>query len=309
MRKGLSYTVQVSVILVSYNTRELLKNCLLSVFEKTQDVEYEVYVVDNNSADGSVEMLENEFPQVKLIKNKENKGFGTANNIAIKDSQAEYVFLLNTDTILTNNAIKIFYDFMENSKDTKIACCGGHLYSEDAQTVNNSYGVFPNLTELFLMVLGARNLFKLLFREYYYKHVQSCIIGLYKTNEIVEVDYIIGADLFIKKAVLDKIGAFDEDFFMFYEDTELGYRIKNRGFKSMIIPDAKIIHLESKSFNNNNMKKMKLYKKSEYLYFEKCQSKASAAIARFLYYFIYLKQALQFLNKDYLKLFLLNYKV
>ena len=123
--------MDISIIIVNYNTKKLIKNCLKSVFEKTQGINFEVYVVDNNSRDGSCEMIEQDFPQVKLIKNTKNKGFGAANNIAIRESNAKYVFLLNSDTILLNNAIKIFFDFMEKPENQKISCCGGNLYNKN----------------------------------------------------------------------------------------------------------------------------------------------------------------------------------
>lgn len=299
--------IQVSIILVNYNTKQLLRNCLQSVYEKTLDIDFEIYVVDNNSHDSSVEMIKSEFPQVKLIENKENKGFGAANNIAIRDSQAKYVFLLNTDTILLNNAIKIFYDFMEKPENISVACCGGNLYNEEMEKVH-SYGIFPNLTELFLNVLCMRNLFRLAFHQYFDNHVNALAIGTNKNDEIREVNFVIGADMFIKKSVLDKLGPFDEDFFMFYEDSELGYRMKKAGYKSVINPDSKIIHLESKSFKDNHIEKLKLFKESEYKYFKKCNGKISAIIAKSLYYLIYLKSALKEFDKFYLKMLVLNYK-
>ena len=115
----------VSVILVSYNTETLTKDCLNSLYEKTQGINFDVWVVDNNSKDNTCEMIKKEFPQVNLIENKKNKGFGAANNQAIKESKAKYVFLLNTDTVLINNAIKILYGI---SKNTTFKACVDSLH-------------------------------------------------------------------------------------------------------------------------------------------------------------------------------------
>ena len=105
--------MDVSIILVNYNTKELTGDCIKSVYELTRDISYDIFVVDNASSDGSVQMIKEEFPAVKLIESPENLGFGRANNLAIKQSEAKYCFLLNTDTVLVNNAVKILFDFME----------------------------------------------------------------------------------------------------------------------------------------------------------------------------------------------------
>ena len=121
----------VSIILVSYKTKDLTRNCIKSIVEKTKNISYDIFVVDNNSQDGTCEMLKEEFPFVKLIENSQNIGFGAANNLAIKESDAEYVFLLNTDTLLVNNAVKILHDFLENNR--QVGVCGANLYDENIE--------------------------------------------------------------------------------------------------------------------------------------------------------------------------------
>lgn len=296
--------MQVSIILVSYNTAELTRNCLNSVYEKTKDVDFEIYVVDNNSTDGSAEMLESEFPQVKLIKNTENKGFGAANNIAIKECKGKYVFLLNTDTLLINNAIKILYDFMEKRENSDVGCCSGNLYYED-MSYQHSYNVAPNLTYYLLIVLFLRKIFSKLFKNYYVEHIHD--EELVPLSEPKSVGFVTGADMFLRKSVLDKAGSFDEDFFMYYEDTELCHRIKNNGFGIYMVPEAKIIHIRGKS-SGNNLKRMQLLKAGEYLYYRKCKGIISAHAAKLLYYFVYLRYFLQSKEKKYLDMLRVNYK-
>jgi GT2 family glycosyltransferase len=266
---------------------------LESVFEKTQGVEFEVFVVDNNSQDGSCEMIEQEFPQVRLIKNKENKGFGAANNIAIGLSKAKYVFLLNTDTILVNNAVKILFDFMEKEENKNVAACGGTLLNENFQQMTNG-GHFPSLKGV-LFKLGLRNIFK----KYYDNHLNFAYPII--SESIKEVDYITGADLFLRKSVLNKVGAFDEDFFMYFEEVDLCKRIKNEGFDIKFIPDSQIIHLEGKS-NNKNLKRKEQSKISECLYFRKHKGLLGFLALKILYIILYLIEFLIKHNTDSLKL-------
>lgn len=254
-------TVDISVILVNYNTKELTKNCINSIYEKTNDVDFEIFVVDNNSTDGSCEMIEAEFQQVKLIKNSKNRGFGSANNIAIKQAQSKYILLLNTDTVLENNALKIFFDFMENTPDA--IACGGCLYNAEGKSVH-SYGHF---------FTPKTKILKTLQLSFLCKEEQEKINdkGNNENEEMKEVDLIIGADLFLRKSELDKSGAFDEDFFLYFEETELQYRLKKQSNqnKIFVLPDAKIKHLEGKS-TKNRAKTRKYKLESEYLYYKKC---------------------------------------
>lgn len=269
--------MDVSVILVSYNTRELTENCLKSVFDKTQEVEFEVYVVDNNSQDGSCELIEQEFPRVKLIKNKENKGFGAANNLAIRDSKAKYVFLLNTDTILLNNAVKVFFDFMEKPENYNVGSCGGNLYSED-MTHQASCCHLPGFTELIFRLFYFIVYPIGFLRNYYKRNLCGC---KYEGDSPREVGYICGANMFLRKSALDKTGLFDPDFFLYFEETELSFRLKKFGYRSMIIPGSKIIHLCGRS-EKVNKDKMRIFNRSRLIYFEKCYGKPAAILTRLL---------------------------
>lgn len=255
--------MDVSIIIVNYNTKELLKNCLSSIFEKTQNIKFEIFVVDNNSQDGSCEMVEQSFPDVNLIKNSDNKGFGFANNLAIKKAAGKYIFLLNSDTILLNDAVNIFFEFMENQENANVACCGGNLYDAKLQQVC-SYGIFPTI----LLIIYRR----FYFHKFLSKSIKNKLFPSFsENNDIKQVEYVTGADMFLRKSVLDEIGLFNEEFFLYYEDTELAFRIKRNDYKSVILPSAKIIHLEGAS-NESTPEKIKIIKESELLFFEKCYS-------------------------------------
>lgn len=281
--------MDISIILVSYNTKDLTRDCLKSVFEKTVGVEFEVFVVDNASSDGSCEMIEQEFPQVKLIKSKENLGFGKANNIAIRQSSAKYVFLLNADTVLLNNAVKIFFDFMESPENQNVGCCGGNLYNPD-MCHQISYGKFPTVKRVAFTTIGLNYILK----NYYNEFTTS---GKNERDELKEVEYIAGADMFLRKSILDEIGLFDEEFFMYSEESELSFRMNKNGYKSMIIPDAKIIHLCG--FDKMSLDKFKLFKEGELLFFSKCYGQEAKSLVKSLYLIRYI---LTFqINLDYIK--------
>ena len=249
----------VSVILVNYKTAELTKQCIKSLYEKVKDIDFDIYVVDNASNDGIEEILKENFPHVKFIQSAENRGFGAGNNVALRVVDSKYIFLLNTDTILINNAVKILVDFMEQHPE--IGACGGNLYDADNNHIH-SYGVHNTLKDLFLKTFYLRYFF--LKNE---KRLNDK--GLNKENLTKSVDYITGADLMLRKEALDKAGLFDERFFMYSEEAELQYRIKKSGYEIFINPKAKITHLHNKSPKKRENMYFE-FLKSKYLYFKLC---------------------------------------
>lgn len=264
--------MDISVIIVSYNTSELTRNCLKSVYDKTINVDFEIIVIDNNSVDDSVKMIETEFPEVKIISNKDNLGFGKANNQGIEKSNAKYIFLLNSDTILINNAIKILFDFMEKDTNNDVACCGGALYNNDL-TNQISYGRFPTIKSLLYYYTLAK-IYPETYKDKYF------MAGILKNDNPIVVDYVTGADMLIRKSVLDKTGFFDNDFFLYFEETELCSRFIKSGYKNMIYPEAKIIHLCGQSPLNE--KKETIFHSSMYLYMKKHKGKLYTIIYKSL---------------------------
>lgn len=239
--------LDVSIIIVNYNTKKLTRNCLKSVFEQTKDIAFEVIVSDNGSTDGSIEMIKSEFPQVVLIENNANLGFGAANNRGLKIAKGKYIFYLNSDTILLNNAVKIFFDYWENSPEKeKIGALGCNLLGKDLQ-ISHSFGDFPrtkkltkNLIRLFCG-LTCKGILQKIFR----KNILSKKT-LYKFY-IGKVEYITGADLFLLN---NSDSYFDERYFMYTEEVDLEYKLSKKGLDRLIINGPKIIHFEGGSDKN-----------------------------------------------------------
>lgn len=216
--------ILVSIIIVNYRTKHLTKNCVDSILNELVDISYEIIIVDNNSGDESVEFLKQEFPEIKIIANAENYGFGKANNIGVANSRGRYIFLLNSDTIIKGNIFNSFVDFFENNLHLKIGSIGSLLISNDNKLLH-SYGFFP------------KNL----------KRKINLKTDLCDDDYVKNVDIVIGANMFMLKSVFDNFNGFDENIFLYEEELELQYRMKLSGFNSYIINEKKIIHLEGES--------------------------------------------------------------
>lgn len=285
--------MDVSVIIVNYNTCELTRKCIESIYSFTKENSFEIILVDNNSSDDSVEVISSRFPEVKLILNDTNIGFGRANNRGNSIAQGEFVFFLNSDTYLISDAIKSFYDYMKDVKHSNVAVVGGELLSgQDFETV--SYGNLPSVFE-YLSYLG----FKVFYKDFFNVKLASGIVNKDSTNK--EVGYVNGADMFFRKEIFDLIGGFDEDFFLYFEETELSYRIKNRGYVSMILPSVKIIHYVSfyrDTFSTFNYDKLKIYSKSRFLYFKKTKGFTSAIFTNLITSILYIFQGVTGKDKD-----------
>lgn len=288
--------MDVSVIIVNYNTCDLTIQCLQSIFKRTEELDFEVIVVDNASTDNTVVCLKEQFPQIKVIECSENLGFGRANNLGAKFAQGKYLFLLNSDTILIGNIIKDFYDFMQSHKE--IASCGGNLLNiTGANTI--SHGRFPTLFQEFSDI-G----FSLLYRR---RYRQKWSVGQ-KINEgnIGCVDYISGADIFIRKDVFNDMNGFDEQIFMYYEETDLYYRMRKSKLKSCLLPYACLIHLEGGSFKKKykvNAKRFEIMLKSKLYFFDKHYGhnkrklvKLYSVLSVFTHGYVYKKQIFKILS-------------
>lgn len=229
--------MDVSVIIVNYNTKEITQKCVDSVFAQTVGVDFEVILVDNASTDGSKEQFEKDARIIYLY-SEENLGFGKANNLGFGHAKGKYLFLLNSDTLLLNNAIKCFYDQMEQREET-IACMGCFLLNSHFKS-GHSYGDFPTVWN----ELARRPLLR--FISYLDGGFDSKPIKILD-DDCWEVEYICGADLFLKKSIADSYGLFDPLFFMYYEDAEMQYRYKKNGFSNVIVRGPSIMHLEGGS--------------------------------------------------------------
>jgi GT2 family glycosyltransferase len=277
--------MNVSIIIVSYNTKALLKQCLISVFEETHDINFEVIVVDNISHDGSQQMIRDEFPNVLLIESPENLGFGRANNLGAKYAQGKYLFLLNPDTIVLNNAVKILADFLDNNPEAGI--CGGNVFKENKKPSFSYEMLLPSiLWELnkFLPYKLIRLLQLLHWRNSNFNH----------TGQTKEVGYIVGADLMINRNLFNQLNGFDPDFFLYYEETELTFRVRKAGYKIFSVPQAEIIHLDGQTFSGDWQKRNKISMDGRKIYYLKTHNRVTIVICDFLYWLNLLLKCIQF---------------
>lgn len=245
--------MEVSIIIVNYNTAELLMNCIDSLKKKTSGLHYEIIVVDNNSSDNSVKQLKANFSDVIVIESKVNLGFGKGNNLGASYAKGEFLFFLNSDTLLINNAIKIMFDFAKLPENRDVACIGGNLYHLD-ESPNFSYSIsFPSLFEIALYRSGLKAIWNNDFFN---------VSGIPKTVAI-----IIGADMLIPKDKFDLVNGFDPSYFMYVEEGDLQYRLYMLGLASKSVPQAKIIHMQGAS--SVNLFKLKSEVSSYIIFFNK----------------------------------------
>ena len=269
--------MDVSIIIVNYNTEILLKQCVNSIYQHAKDISYEIIVIDNASTDGSCEMLKDIFPNVVLIESKENLGFGKANNVGVKKALGNFLFLLNSDTVLIENSIKILKEFLENTAIVNVAVVGCKLLDVNKNT-HISYGNFPSLYQE-LFEFG----FSKIFRNYFSKKLSPSVID--NGSELKEVDFIMGADMFLRKSIFEEIGGFDEDFFLYYEETEFCFRLKRLGYKILWNPNTSIIHYIGASgmeISGINYWILEQLQKSKILYFRKCHGNGVATIVKYI---------------------------
>lgn len=263
--------MDVSIIIVNYNTVDLTIQCVNSIYEKTCGVDFEIIIVDNASSDDSVIRIKKTFPLVTLIESKENLGFGRANNLGVLSAIGKYLFLLNSDTVLVNNAIKVLLDFVQTTPQ-KIGVCGGVLFDSCGEE-NGCFGIFPTVRSIFLNAMNAAKV------TYTFDQKQSL-----KENGFCSVDYVIGADMFIAKRLYDNMHGFDPIFFMYYEETDLQKRIVKKGYENYVLSSAQIIHLVNASVNKlPSNDKRTIVNKSMLLYMKKHTLKSTYLSLKYSY--------------------------
>lgn len=259
--------MDLSVIIVNWNTEELLRNCLRSVYGTIEGLAFEIIVVDNASGDGSVAMLKVEFPQVRRIENYDNRGFAAANNQAFRAMTGRYALLLNSDTVLTEGAVRELFAFMEEHPEAVMAC--GQLLNADGSK-QNSIARFPTIPSLLLNM----PLLETLFPDRYPSKRRDY-------SHPIEVDSCIGACLIVRKSAIDGVGGFDERYFFFFEETDWARTMRQAGGKIYHVPTARIYHLQGKSVGTSVRSRMHFYR-SRYLYFMKWESPARSLLAAVL---------------------------
>lgn len=225
--------IDLSVIVLSYNTKELLKNCLVSILSSIDGkFLYEIIVVDNASFDGSPEMVRKDFKKVKITENKENLGFARGCNIGVKASKGKYVLFLNSDTEVLDKGFISMTEFMD--KNPKVAILGGRLENNDG-SIQRSCGKFYNLFNLLIMLLGLER------------------FGFLRSSpgKIQKVDWVSGACMMVRSDIFKKLSGFDESFFMYVEDMEICFRAKKSGFSTYFYPNLLLKHKALGSSNRS----------------------------------------------------------
>ncbi|XOU94878.1 MAG: glycosyltransferase family 2 protein [Candidatus Kerfeldbacteria bacterium] len=267
--------MDVSIVIVSWQVKEQLKNCLTSIYKETKNLEFEVFVIDNNSSDSTVEMVLNNFSKVHLIANKSNLGFAKACNQGIQRSKGKKVLILNPDTEIRDNAVKKIYNFMSNNPDCGIAGC--KIKNEDG-SVQPSVRRFPDILSHILILLKLHNFFPSFkpLGKYHFNDFD------YNTTQIV--DQVMGAFYMLNRDMLKKVGIFDEHFYIWYEEVDLCKRAIEKGWKTYYIHEATVMHLKGVSFGKANViKKQIIFNRSLLYYFFKHKNIVSYFILLIIY--------------------------
>lgn len=266
--------MDLSIIIVNWKVKDLLEKCLRSIFEQTKNISFEVFVVDNNSGDGSVEMVREKFPQVDLTASAENLGFAKGNNLAIKKSRGRYILLLNPDTEILENALEKMVRFMDAHPECGIAGC--KLLNSDL-SLQPSVRAFPDLASQIFILLKIHNFLP------HSKAIYRYLAGGLDYEKTQEVDQVMGAFMMIRREVTEKIGLMDETFWLWYEEVDFCKRAKDAGFKILYTPEAKIIHLYGQSFKQAlSVPKQKVLNRSLAYYFKKHGTKGERTVIQIL---------------------------
>lgn len=229
--------MDLSIVIVTWNSLAVIPACLESIFRHTRGLHFEAVVVDNGSTDGSPEWIEQHMPQVRLLKNKANLGFSAANNQGLRASTGRNVILLNPDTDLRDNALKYLCDKLDSTE--RAGACGGLLLYPGGEP-QWSYGYYPSLSRMIWITLSG------LLRTEWGRKPHAVIPAL--TDGSRHVEYICGADLMIRRTVLDRVGFLDENLFAYCEETDLCRRITAAGYEIWFYPEAKIVHHIGETF-------------------------------------------------------------
>ena len=243
--------MKLSIVIVSYNVRTYLEQCLQSVQKALEGIEGEVFVVDNHSEDDSVAVVRTDYPWVRLIESPENVGFARANNIAIRQSEAEYVLLLNPDTVVEENTLRQSLAFMDSHPEAGGA--GVMMHNADGTLAPESRRAIPTPWVSCLKMLGFT-------KRYYMSHLPW--------DQPSQIEVISGAFCLLRKKALDEIGLLDETFFMYGEDIDLSYRLLKGGWQNWYLPYS-IIHFKGKSTQKSDYRYVHIFYQAMLIFFRK----------------------------------------
>ena len=265
--------MDVSIIIVAWNVRELLYNCIKSVYEQTEGISFEVIYVDNASEDGSIEMVRKEFPEVRIIENEENRGFITANNQAIEIAEGRYVLLLNSDTIVLDNAVAKTVAFADQHTDAAVVGC--KVLNSD-KSLQRACFMYPSILNMFL---SATYLYKIFPRSRFFGRER---MTWWDFNDVREVETICGCYSLVRRRAIDQVGVMDPKYFVYGDDPDWCYRFKKTGWKILFTPEPEIIHLGGQTTKQKTREFRWQLHGSILIFFKLHRSKPEFVLARFL---------------------------
>lgn len=281
---------KLSVVIVNYNVKHFIEQCLFSVLKASESFECEVFVVDNNSVDGSVTLIKEKFPQVNLIVNKTNTGFSVANNQALRMAKGEYVLLLNPDTVVQEDTFTRILSFMDEHPEA--GGLGVKMLDGQGNFAPESKRGLPTPEVAFYKMFGFSRFFpkSRRFGRYHLSYLPE--------DQVCEIDVMSGAFMLIRKSVLDKIGLLDETFFMYGEDIDLSYRITQAGYKNYYFPQTQIIHYKGESTKRSSLNYVVIFYKAMAIFSKKHFSGSNAFWFNALIHLaIFLKAGLALLSR------------
>jgi O-antigen biosynthesis protein len=253
--------LDLSIIIVNYNVKEFLQNLIDSIKKASLNLTKEIIIIDNASDDGSVEFIKDKFPEVKLISNQQNLGFGKANNIGLKLASGKYFLLINPDTLVAEDTFEKMISFFESNSEVGLAGC--KILNPDGSLQLACRRSFPGPWTSFTKVTGLSSLFpnNKIFARYNLTYLDE--------NKSYEVDAISGSFMMMRKEVYQKVGGFDEQFFMYGEDLDLCYRIQKSGFKVYYVHSTQIIHYKGESTKRSSLDETKVFYSAMHLFVKK----------------------------------------
>lgn len=271
---------KLTVVIVNYNVKYYVEQCLMSLQRALADVDAEVYVVDNHSQDGSVEYLSERFPSVNIIRSQHNLGFARANNLAIRQSESEYVLLINPDTFVGEQVVTQAIRFMDDHE--KAGGLAAWMLKTDGSSANESRRGLPTPLVSFYKIFGFCSRFpkSKVFGKYY--------MGYLPWDKPAQIEVVSGAFFFARRKVLDEVGLLDEDFFMYGEDIDLSYRILKGGYENWYLP-IKILHYKGESTQKSSFRYVHVFYDAMLIFFRKHYSHLSLLISIPVKTAVYLK--------------------
>ncbi len=289
-------SAKLSIVIVNYNVQHFLEQCLLSVKEAIKSIDAEVLLVDNNSVDGSVQMVRDKFSWVKLIESKENLGFSKGNNLAIKESVGEYVLLLNPDTLVAQDSFEKCIAFMDDHPEA--GGLGVKMIDGKGRFLPESKRSLPTPEVAFYKVFGLSSIF-LRSRRFGKYH-----LGYLDEDQTHEVEILSGAFMLLRKEALNKVGLLDETFFMYGEDIDLSYRLIKGGYKNYYFADTSIIHYKGESTKKSSVNYVIVFYKAMIIFARKHFSSQKAGLfSAFIYFAVVFRAGIaifhRFLKKSY----------